>query len=102
LYVSNSGGDQILRLTGPESTSVSTEDESTQDGFALHQNYPNPFNPSTQFTFDLPAASVVRLTVYNTLGQRLEVVVKSMSTAGSHSIQWQADRLPGGVCTFID
>ncbi|MCI0633416.1 MAG: hypothetical protein L0206_05785, partial [Actinobacteria bacterium] len=38
--------------------------------FALHPNEPNPFNPATVIRFDLPRATAVALTIYNTSGPR--------------------------------
>jgi aminopeptidase N len=46
--------------------------------FDLLQNYPNPFSSTTTISFDLPAASRVRIDVYNTLGE----VVRSIRLAG--------------------
>ncbi|RMG67677.1 MAG: choice-of-anchor D domain-containing protein, partial [Calditrichaeota bacterium] len=66
--------------------------------FALEQNYPNPFNPATTIAFSLPAGAVVRLTIYNSLGQ---VVARPLDgvrlPAGRHQIRWEAGSLPSGV-----
>ena len=37
--------------------------------FALHQNFPNPFNSVTTITYEIPAASHVKLTVYDLQGR---------------------------------
>ncbi len=56
--------------------------------YSLHQNYPNPFNPSTIVSFDLATGSLVRLTVYNTLGQTVAVLLDGNLPAGRHSVEW--------------
>lgn len=56
--------------------------------FRLHANYPNPFNPETQIRFDLPEASVVRLTVYNALGQAVRTLATDAFAAGTHTVAW--------------
>ena len=57
--------------------------------FALNQNYPNPFNPSTTISYQLNKASVVKISVYNTLGQKVRVLVSDIrQNAGTHSVQW--------------
>jgi hypothetical protein len=58
------------------------------DRFALHQNYPNPFNPSTTVAFDLPRASRVQLTIFNVLGQTVQVLVDEWRAAGHHEVVW--------------
>jgi hypothetical protein len=62
--------------------------ETTPQTFALHQNYPNPFNPSTSIVVDLPSNSLVRLTIYNVLGQEMVTLVDGLLTAGRTQVVW--------------
>jgi len=56
--------------------------------FTLYQNYPNPFNPSTNFKFDLPEKSHVKLVIYNVLGQEVARVVDENLKAGEYAVSW--------------
>lgn len=58
--------------------------------FALYQNYPNPFNPETRITFDLPAESVVQLSVYDLLGRQVRTLVNDQRPAGTYTVSWDA------------
>jgi uncharacterized repeat protein (TIGR03803 family) len=60
------------------------------DGFQLSQNYPNPFNPSTVISYQLPAFSNVKLSIYNMLGQKIKTLVNGFQNAGEHSLVWDA------------
>ena len=64
--------------------------------YQLFQNFPNPFNPSTALRYALPVDSFVRLTVHNTLGQRVEDVLNNRCSAGVHEVLW-SPRLASGV-----
>ena len=71
-------------------------------GYDLYQNFPNPFNPSTTISFDLPVTEVVKLNIYNSLGQKLRSLTNKEFTAGIHQVQWDGlDELgkeaPAGV-----
>ena len=67
---------------------------STEEGipteFALHENYPNPFNPTTTLRFDLPEVSDITLTIYNMLGQKVRTFDYQNTSAGYHSVTWDA------------
>lgn len=68
--------------------------------FALEQNYPNPFNPSTKISFGLPRASHARLEVYNTLGQRMAVILDENMEPGYHTVTFNASAIPSGVYLY--
>ena len=65
--------------------------------YSLSQNYPNPFNPATNFSFDLPVASHVTLTIFNVLGQEVTTLIDKKMEAGSHTVEWNAARFSSGV-----
>jgi len=69
---------------------LSTEGEGVPVEFALHENYPNPFNPSTTLRFDLPEVSSITLTIYNMLGQKVRTFDYQNTSAGYHSVKWNA------------
>jgi len=57
-------------------------------GFSLSQNYPNPFNPETTIEYTVSSAQRMTLEIFNTLGQRVDVLVDDYVNAGSHSVRW--------------
>lgn len=65
--------------------------------FALEQNYPNPFNPATTITYAVAKNSHVKLTVYNTLGQVVTVLVDGIKSQGCYEVNWNADNQPSGL-----
>jgi hypothetical protein len=68
--------------------------------YALHQNYPNPFNPITEFHFDLPENAHVELTIFNTLGQEVAMLVNAERAAGAHAVTWDASSVPSGMYVY--
>ena len=70
--------------------------------FRLYPNYPNPFNPSTTIKYNLPEASPVHLTIYNSLGRPVKQFRTEILQSGAHSIQWNGlndsgEPLPSGI-----
>ena len=65
--------------------------------FSLAQNYPNPFNPITKIKYSIPKSSQVKLKIFNTLGQEIEILVSEEKSVGTYEITWYASNLPSGV-----
>ncbi len=86
--VNVTGDDRVLFVSRYEY--LSTEGEGIPTEFALHENYPNPFNPTTTLRFDLPQVSSITLTIYNMLGQKVRTFNMQNTSAGYHSITWDA------------
>jgi hypothetical protein len=77
-----------------------TDDGPAPVGFSLAQNYPNPFNPTTALSYELLAASDVRLTVFDVLGREVAVLVNERKPAGSHTVQFDGSGLATGVYLY--
>jgi plastocyanin len=65
--------------------------------FNLSQNFPNPFNPVTNIKIDIPASSQVNLTVYDLLGNVVEVLYSGNLNAGSYAVDWNASNYSSGI-----
>jgi len=65
--------------------------------FALHQNYPNPFNPKTEIRFDIPEASVVEISIYNLMGQKVKTLANKDIAPGYHVMQWDGTNDRGSM-----
>jgi hypothetical protein len=61
---------------------------SVPDNMALLQNYPNPFNNSTSIVYQTPELGLVKLTVFNLLGQKVITLVNEEKAAGTYSVEW--------------
>jgi len=63
----------------------------------LLQNYPNPFNAQTTISYVLPVQSDISISIYNILGQEVEVIFKGIRQPGAHTVNWDAGDYPSGV-----
>lgn len=82
---------EIPGITGVEKFPVEIGD------FQLFQNYPNPFNPTTTVSYKLVTGGDVSLTVYNSIGEQVAVLVNSHQASGDYKIQFNAAGLPSGL-----
>jgi hypothetical protein len=89
-------GDEIV-MTQTALTSLQVKEIALPAEYALDQNYPNPFNPSTTISFSLPQPGLVRLTVYNVLGQEVITMVNGILDAGIHRVEFSGDQLSSNV-----
>ncbi len=65
--------------------------------YNLGQNYPNPFNPSTKIEYSVPDNSKVELTVFDTFGRIVDVLVNRHHSPGNYIFTWEPKSLPSGV-----
>ncbi|MFZ5433666.1 MAG: T9SS type A sorting domain-containing protein [Calditrichota bacterium] len=70
------------------------------EAYSLKQNYPNPFNPTTQLVYDLADAGLVRLTVYNVMGQQVAELVNRTMPAGHHELTFDGSGLASGLYLY--
>lgn len=81
--------DQIMAVA--KSGAVGVEDRPTAAipaAYTLSQNFPNPFNPETDIRFSMPVTSVVKLEIYNMLGQRVRELLNGLKPAGEYRVRW--------------
>jgi hypothetical protein len=78
-------------------SAASMPEPQVPNDLALKQNYPNPFNPTTVISYELSAASSVKLVIYDMLGREVMVLVNEDKPAGIYSTMWNAAHLPSGV-----
>ncbi len=71
------------------------------ESFTLYQNYPNPFNPSTKIKYAVNTRNAnqafVNLTVFNSLGQTVEVLVNEVKQNGVYEVDFNGGGLASGV-----
>ncbi|MFZ1517833.1 MAG: choice-of-anchor D domain-containing protein [Ignavibacteriaceae bacterium] len=65
--------------------------------FSLEQNFPNPFNPATTIKFALPVSGNVNISIYNSLGEKVETLTNQFMEAGYYKIDWRASSYSSGV-----
>jgi hypothetical protein len=84
-----------IDITYPKITySIPTE-------FSLEQNYPNPFNPATKISFSIPEECHVNLSVYNSLGQAIKVLVDGNFSAGFFDKEFDGSPFSSGVYFYV-
>lgn len=77
-------GKQDFTKIVPESNSIS-------------QNFPNPFNPTTTIYYSVKEEGPVTVTIFNTLGQEVFMLVNEKKNVGHHYAEWNAVNMPSGV-----
>ncbi|MDT8322672.1 MAG: T9SS type A sorting domain-containing protein [Bacteroidota bacterium] len=80
-------GEDVIRIIDNSSPKG---DAASPYALTLDQNAPNPFTGQTAFRYTLPDEALVRLEVFNMLGQRVATVYEGMRGAGAHVIPWSA------------
>lgn len=97
-----SGGSARFAFSATASTETLAAGVDTGNGSlpTLAQNFPNPFNPTTTIRYAVPAASHVRLQVFDMLGRRVATLVDDSKQAGWESVTWNAGDLSSGLYVY--
>ncbi|MCL5268950.1 MAG: T9SS type A sorting domain-containing protein [Bacteroidetes bacterium] len=78
-------------------TAVKQQPAQVATKFNLSNNYPNPFNPSTVIKVTLSKAGMMRLKIYNVLGQLVKVVAQGDKAPGEYIYNVSMDNFASGV-----
>ncbi len=95
------GGVGMSGVITVQNVSAVSQVKISPDKFELRQNYPNPFNPSTSISFSLPAEGHIRLTLYNTLGEKVATLIDMNGHKGVYNFVFEASSIDGGLSSGI-
>ncbi len=56
--------------------------------YSLSQNYPNPFNSATTITYSISSQSLVKIEVYNIIGQKVLTLEDGIKTPGVYTARF--------------
>lgn len=79
---------------------TSTENINIVYEYELNQNFPNPFNPVTTLSYSVKEQGLVRMKIFNLLGQEVATLVNEEKQAGRFSVNFDASALPSGVYIY--
>ena len=96
-YKSNGKWFILLGSKNISVTSVKGAKNIVPQNYMLFQNYPNPFNPTTTISYILSKPSMVLLSVYNVLGQKIKDLVNEKQSSGKHEILFDGSQLSSGT-----
>jgi hypothetical protein len=75
--------------------------EIVPEHYSLGQNYPNPFNPSTTIQFSVPEdVENLKLTIYNSLGEKVAELANTPLQAGYYNYKWDAGNNASGIYIY--
>jgi hypothetical protein len=99
LFVINNYPDEVIYYQNdtPVTGNIDNVTEIVASDFYLWQNYPNPFNPNTVIGWELPFRSLVDLSIYTILGEKVTTLVSEQLNAGYHEIEFNAQNLSSGI-----
>ena len=80
---------------------ISKDKENIPLEYNLEQNYPNPFNPSTVINYNLPKGGMVKIEVFDILGNKISTLINSYQDSGAHQIQFKGRDLSSGTYFYV-
>jgi len=68
--------------------------------YSLSQNFPNPFNPKTKIKFSIPRNGMVKIVLYDILGNEVKTLINEIKQAGNYEIGFDASQISSGVYVY--
>ena len=65
--------------------------------FLLREPYPNPFNPSTTIELSIPSSELVKVHVFDMVGNKINIIFNDYLPSGNHKINWNGNSQSSGV-----
>jgi rhamnogalacturonan endolyase len=89
--------DEITIVPRPITAVELSDENNLPSEYQLYQNYPNPFNPVTNIKYALPENGLVKIKVFNQLGQEVAELVSQQQGAGEYIVGFDASKLASGI-----
>lgn len=90
-------GNDMATIKYAQTVGIQPGTNELPDKFGLSQNFPNPFNPSTTIMFQIPVSGNVKLSVFDALGNLVDILTNEFYYAGSYSVIYNAENLSSGA-----
>ena len=88
LYSGGSPGSDDVLITSVEDTQIPCR---------LYQNFPNPFDRTTNLSYTLTTSGLVKLKVFDMVGQELEILVNENQPAGNYNLSFTPANISSGL-----
>lgn len=69
--------------------------QQTPDDYQLGDAYPNPFNGNTLIQFKITKPGMVKIEVYNLMGQKIRTLLSERKEAGDYTAHWNGKNESG-------
>ena len=78
---------------------VTSNDDKGMPGTTTTQatSYPNPFTDRVEIRYNVSRPDIVRIDVFNSLGQHISTLVNAEQPAGDHTTSFNGSQLPNGL-----
>ncbi len=90
----------IARFDNPSALEVENNSSGISKDYSLAQNYPNPFNPTTTISYSIPKEGMVKMSIYNVLGEEIKVIANGFKKAGNYSVKVNCSDLSSGIYLY--
>jgi len=81
---------------GPDNFIISNEKNILPKEYSLG-NYPNPFNPSTKIYYAIPKEGNVKITIYNSIGQKISEIINEFKNPGAYVVEFSGSNMSSGI-----